>query len=88
MNESSWLKVEKVKDIKKVKLLYELERGEAEVIVLALEKVPRLNRDRRNCGAGKLSLVGARPNFMKMAPIHKEFEKIKRETEGKKNDDW
>ena len=38
LNESGWLKVEKVKDIKKVKLLYELERGEAEVIILALEK--------------------------------------------------
>lgn len=38
LNESGWLIVEKVKDIKKVKLLYELEKGEAEVIVLAIEK--------------------------------------------------
>ena len=35
---SPWLKVEKVVDIEKVKLLYELEQGEAEVIVLAKEK--------------------------------------------------
>ncbi|MBU1678820.1 MAG: hypothetical protein KKD86_08190 [Bacteroidetes bacterium] len=38
VNESGWLIVEKVKDIKKIKLLYELEKGEAEVIVLAIEK--------------------------------------------------
>jgi len=35
---SSWLKVEKVIDTEKVKLLYELEQGEAEVIILAKEK--------------------------------------------------
>ena len=34
----TWLKIEKVHDIEKVKLLYELERGEAEVIILAKEK--------------------------------------------------
>lgn len=34
----SWLRVERVADIEKVKLLYELERGEAEVIVIAKEK--------------------------------------------------
>jgi len=33
-----WLKIEKVVDIEKVKLLYELEQGEAEVIILAKEK--------------------------------------------------
>lgn len=38
LGESTWLKKEKVKDIKKVKLLYELEEGEAEVIILAMEK--------------------------------------------------
>lgn len=38
LNVSGWLKVEKVKDINKVSLLYELEKGEAEVIVLAIEK--------------------------------------------------
>lgn len=35
---SSWLKIESVSDIQKVKLLYELEQGEAEVIILAKEK--------------------------------------------------
>lgn len=35
---SSWLKIEKVSDIGKLELLYELEQGEAEVIVLAKEK--------------------------------------------------
>lgn len=35
---SPWLKIEKVFDIEKVKLLYELEQGEAEVIILAKEK--------------------------------------------------
>ncbi|MBI5184054.1 MAG: DUF3368 domain-containing protein [Nitrospinae bacterium] len=35
---SSWLRVEKIIDESKVGLLYELERGEAEVIVLAKEK--------------------------------------------------
>lgn len=35
---SHWLKIEKVSDINKVALLYELEEGEAEVIVLAKEK--------------------------------------------------
>ena len=35
---SSWVKVEKVVDVEKVKLLYELEQGEAEVIILAKEK--------------------------------------------------
>lgn len=35
---SSWIKIERVKDAKKVKLLYELEQGEAEVIVLAMER--------------------------------------------------
>ena len=35
---SPWLKIEKVIDIEKVKLLYELEHGEAEVIILAKEK--------------------------------------------------
>lgn len=34
----SWLKIEVVHDIEKVKYLYELEQGEAEVIVLAKEK--------------------------------------------------
>ena len=33
-----WLKIEKVSDVDKVKLLYELDQGEAEVIVLAKEK--------------------------------------------------
>jgi len=36
--ESSWIKIEKVFDIEKIKLLYELEQGEAEVIILAREK--------------------------------------------------
>lgn len=35
---SPWVKVEKVVDVEKVKLLYELEQGEAEVIILAKEK--------------------------------------------------
>lgn len=35
---SPWLKIEKVSDIGKLELLYELEQGEAEVIVLAKEK--------------------------------------------------
>ncbi len=35
---SSWLKIKKVNDIDKVKFLYELEQGEAEVIVLAKER--------------------------------------------------
>lgn len=35
---SPWLKIEKVLDIGKIELLYELEQGEAEVIVLAKEK--------------------------------------------------
>lgn len=34
----AWLKIEKVSDVEKVKLLYELEKGEAEVIILAKEK--------------------------------------------------
>jgi hypothetical protein len=34
----SWIKVERVDDIEKVNLLYELEKGEAEVIILAKEK--------------------------------------------------
>lgn len=38
LGKSSWLKVEKVTDIEKPKLLYELDRGEAEVIILAKEK--------------------------------------------------
>lgn len=38
LGEAAWLKKEKIKDIKKVKLLYELEEGEAEVIILAIEK--------------------------------------------------
>lgn len=33
-----WLKIEKVLDIGKVELLYELDQGEAEVIILAKEK--------------------------------------------------
>lgn len=35
---SPWLKIEKVSDVSKLELLYELEQGEAEVIVLAKEK--------------------------------------------------
>ena len=35
---SSWLRIESVSDTEKVKLLYELEQGEAEVIILAKEK--------------------------------------------------
>ncbi len=38
LKESTWLIIEKPKDIDKINLLYELERGEAEVIVLAIEK--------------------------------------------------
>ena len=38
LGKSSWLKVEEVTDIEKPKLLYELDRGEAEVIILAKEK--------------------------------------------------
>jgi len=35
---SSWLKIEKVRDKEKVELLYELDKGEAEVIILAKEQ--------------------------------------------------
>lgn len=35
---SSWIKIEKVIDIEKARLLYELEQGESEVIILAKEK--------------------------------------------------
>ena len=35
---SSWVKIGKVIDIEKVKLLFELDQGEAEVIILAKEK--------------------------------------------------
>lgn len=35
---SSWLKIEEVVDTRKVELLYELGKGEAEVIILAKEK--------------------------------------------------
>jgi predicted nucleic acid-binding protein len=35
---SQWLKIENVSDVEKVNLLYELEQGEAEVIILAKEK--------------------------------------------------
>lgn len=35
---SPWLKIENVSDMSKVELLYELEQGEAEVVVLAKEK--------------------------------------------------
>jgi len=38
LGKSSWLKVEEVTDIEKSKFLYELDRGEAEVIILAKEK--------------------------------------------------
>lgn len=38
LRRSSWLKVERVIDIGKIELLYELDPGEAEVIVLAKEK--------------------------------------------------
>lgn len=38
LKECPWLKIEKVIDFEKVRLLYELEQGEAEVIVLAKEK--------------------------------------------------
>lgn len=34
----SWIKVGKVVDVEKVKLLYELDKGEAEVIIIAREK--------------------------------------------------
>lgn len=33
-----WVRIEKVHDTEKIKLLYELEQGEAEVIILAREK--------------------------------------------------
>lgn len=33
-----WVRIEKVHDTEKIKLLYELEQGEAEVIILAKEK--------------------------------------------------
>jgi len=33
-----WVRIEKVRDTEKIKLLYELEQGEAEVIILAKEK--------------------------------------------------
>lgn len=35
---SPWIKIEKVSDIEKIKFFYELEQGEAEVIILAKEK--------------------------------------------------
>jgi hypothetical protein len=35
---SPWIKIEKASDPEKIKLLYELEQGEAEVIILAKEK--------------------------------------------------
>lgn len=35
---SPWIKIEKVSDVEKIKLLHELEQGEAEVIILAKEK--------------------------------------------------
>ena len=38
LEESTWVKVEKVIDAEKVKLLYELGQGEAEVIILAKER--------------------------------------------------
>jgi len=38
LERSAWLKIERIQDIEKVKLLHELEQGEAEVIVLAKEK--------------------------------------------------
>lgn len=34
----SWIRIERVADVEKVNLLYELEKGEAEVIILAKEK--------------------------------------------------
>jgi predicted nucleic acid-binding protein len=38
LKSSSWLKIRKVADAERVKFLYELECGEAEVIILAKEK--------------------------------------------------
>jgi hypothetical protein len=35
---SPWIKIGKVSDIEKIKLLHELDQGEAEVIILAKEK--------------------------------------------------
>jgi len=35
---SSWIKVGEISDVEKINFLYELERGEAEVIILAKEK--------------------------------------------------
>lgn len=38
LEESPWIKIEKISDIEKIKFLHELEQGEAEVIILAKEK--------------------------------------------------
>lgn len=38
LHSSPWIKIESVNDAKKVELLYELEQGEAEVIILAMER--------------------------------------------------
>jgi len=38
LNTSPWLKIEKVVDRGKIELLYELDKGEAEVIILAKER--------------------------------------------------
>ena len=38
LNSSRWIRIEKIKDPAKIELLYELDRGEAEVLVLAKEK--------------------------------------------------
>ncbi len=38
LERSVWLKIERVQDVEKIRLLHELERGEAEVIILAIEK--------------------------------------------------
>lgn len=38
LKKANWLKIERVADIEKVKLLYELGKGESEVIILAKEK--------------------------------------------------
>ena len=38
LNKASWLHVESAQDKKKLELLYDLDRGEAEVIILAKEK--------------------------------------------------
>ena len=38
LGKSSWLKIEKIIDSERSRLLYELDRGEAEVIILAREK--------------------------------------------------